>query len=143
MKKSLILSFAFFFSGCGGPDVSKFIGGTWTGTESTTVSCGGSSGSGGGSLTLTLSEGTDSALTAQGPGGCIAKFSVDGSGETATLSNGPVTCSITSNGMTQTETVTVFTLKTSDGHNLTAHSEGTFVAGGQSCSFVMDGTATK
>lgn len=59
MKKLLILSLAFFLPGCVGPDVSNFIGGTWTGTESTTAN------------------------------------------------------------------------------------EGTVVAGGQSCSFVMDGTATK
>jgi hypothetical protein len=45
--------------------------------------------------------------------------------------------------MTIATTFNSFTLRTSDGHHLTVHSEGTLASGRQSCTFVQDGTATR
>jgi len=143
MKKFLVLSLAFLLPGCGGPDISKFVGGTWSGTNSFTLNCGGQTNSGNGSVSIVLSEGTDSDLAAATSDGCVAKFTVDKSGNTASLSNAPLTCKSTQNGTTMATTFNSFTLQTSDGHHLTMHSEGTIAAGSQSCTFVEDGTATK
>jgi hypothetical protein len=142
MKKILALSLAFLLPGCGGTDISKFVGGTWTGTTSYTANCGGQITSGTGTLSIALSEGTDSDLAATSPdGSCVVKFKVDSSGNTATLSNAPLTCKSTQSSVTMQ--INAFTLKTSDGHHLTTHNEGTITSGSQSCTFVEDGTATK
>ncbi|HEX9577432.1 MAG TPA: hypothetical protein VF993_06750, partial [Myxococcales bacterium] len=138
MKEFLVLSLAFLLPGCGGPDVSKFVGGTWTGSNTFTANCGGQTVSGNGSVSMALSEGTDSDLAGATPDGCVVKFKVDSAGTTASLSNAPVTCKSTQNGTTTEATFNSFTLKTSDGHHLTMHSEGSIASGGQSCTFVDD-----
>ena len=139
MKKFLVLSLAFLLPGCGGVDISRFIGGTWTGTSSFTANCGGQTTSGNGSVTITLSEGTDSDLAGKSPDGCVAKFKVDSSGSTASLSNAPLVCQ--SSGGTMT--INSFTLQTSDGHHLVMHNDGTIASGSTSCTFAEDATATK
>jgi hypothetical protein len=143
MKKLLVLSLAFLLPGCGGTDISKFVGGTWSGTSSMTFNCSGRTGSGNGSVSIALSEGTDSDLSGASPDGCTFKFKVNSAGDTASLSNAPLTCNSTQNGMTMATTFNSFTLRTSDGHHLTMHSEGTIAAGSRSCTFVDDGTATR
>jgi hypothetical protein len=143
MKKFLVLSLAFLLPGCGGPDISKFVGGTWSGNNSVTMNCSGRTTSGNGSVSIALSEGTDSDLSGASPDGCTFKFKVNSAGDTASLSNAPLTCKNTQNNMTVETTFNSFTLQTSDGHHLTMHSEGAIVAGSQSCTFVDDGTATK
>ena len=67
--------------------------------------------------------------------GCTFDWTV--SGDTATLSNAPVTCT------KQPETITAFTLTTSDGKHLSGMASGTAMSGATSCTFTVMLTATR
>jgi len=73
--------------------------------------------------------------------GCTFKFNV--SGNTATLANGPVSCSGTQQGVPFTTTVTSYTLTTADGHSMSVNSAATVVTGGQNCAATVAGTLSR
>jgi hypothetical protein len=72
--------------------------------------------------------------------GCTAEFVV--TGDTAALSNGPLTCTQTIDGSVVEITLTTFTL-TSNGSLLTANSGGTEMSGGNMCNVGVVITASR
>lgn len=128
--------------GCGGsgPDLTNFQG-TWSGNLSSTITCGTQSQSGNSADSITLSAGTGADLQYQSSAGCLFKFNV--AGGTASLVNAPVTCSTTVNGTVLELNFTSYTLSTSDGHHLTADAAATVSSGGQTCTMVITGSATR
>jgi hypothetical protein len=137
---------------CGGSDSSSssgtknlgnFLGATtWSGSTNTTVSCPGSPAqSSTNSFAVAFSAGSGADLQYTSQANCTFKFNV--SGNTGSLSNGPVTCSATSSGITINFSWTSYTATTSDGHNLTVNSAGTASASGQTCPFTITGSATR
>jgi hypothetical protein len=142
--------------GCGSSNnhggQSNFTGTIWTGTETTTTLCGSDG------LTTSFNAWTV-AFAAQGSGiafasaaGCTFDFSV--SGDTATLSNGPVVCSNTSSAAAGTgppvsteggegpvapeqlpeeASFMTYTVTSTDGRHLTAIANGTVMQGGTTC----------
>ena len=112
------------------------------GNQTTTVTCPGNAPVTQNSLvSVTLSNGSGADLQYTSNDGCLFKFNVSGS--TATLANGPVTCSATSNGTAVSLSVASYTLYTSDGHHLTANAVGTATVGGVSCVFGLTGSGTR
>jgi hypothetical protein len=115
-------------------DINNFIGGSWSGTETTTGTCAGATPG-------TTYEPIGLAFVVQGSGisytstlttGCTFDFSV--SGDTATLSNGPVTCGTAgADGATAEVTYSTYTLTTTDGQNLTGAFTVTGKSGGTNC----------
>src|SRR6202041_3002512 len=92
---ALLAVLCFAASGCSSksPETSNFDGSTeWTGTISATVTCAGQQPeTGGGDFDVVFSPLGATGLTYTTLDGCTFNFSV--SGDTATLANGPVTCS--------------------------------------------------
>jgi hypothetical protein len=72
--------------------------------------------------------------------GCFFKFSV--SGDTATLSNGPVTCHVSTDAGNDVLTYQDYTAMTSDGLHMTIALTGTSTVDGVTCTFTANGTAT-
>ena len=141
MKKCLAL--VAMLAACGGSaDISKFVG-TWTGTESVVVDCGGSASTANSNISITFAAGSGSDLQYVSNNGCTFKFSVSADGTNAVLSNAPVVCSTTSNGTALQITFTSYAMTTSDGHHLTSASAGSVSSGGQTCSLTGTGTATR
>jgi len=129
-------------SGSSGADLSIFTGATWTGTLTSTVTCGGQPpASGNANFNVPLSAGSGADLQYMSNDGCLFKFNVSGS--TGSLSNGPVSCSTTSSGIAIVVTFNSYTLSTSDGHHLTINSAGTAASGGTTCSMTTTGNATR
>jgi hypothetical protein len=134
--------------GCGGggggdsKDLSKFTGSIWNTTLTTTISCSGQApATGSTSTTLGFSPGSGADLQYTSVSGCLFKFSV--SGNTASLSNAPVSCSTTSSGTSYVLTLNSYTASTSDGHNLTINAAGSVASGGTSCPTTLTGSATR
>jgi hypothetical protein len=122
-------------------DSTNFFG-SWTGMETVTVMCDGSAPDTASSgLTLTLvASGSD--LTYTSVTGCVFDFTV--SGDTATLSNVPLTCSDTTDaGVAVVTTITSYTLSTSDGQHLTGTFDSTAMADGISCPTSVTFSATR
>lgn len=133
-------------SGKGGSanNLANFTGSGWNANVTTTVSTtcpviGGQSGTRTFAITFAPTTGADLQWTSAE--GCIYKFNV--SGNTASLSNAPVSCNFTLNGVPVTATWTSYSATTADGRNLTITSAGTGSALGQTCPFSETGTATR
>jgi hypothetical protein len=148
MLAALVLTSA---AGCGGSDgtggsstkdLANFLGATWNGTTTVTVTCPGSApNTQGAAFALAFTAGTDADFQYTSQGGCFYKYNV--SGNTASLSNAPVSCTTTANGTTVTTTWSSYTLTTSDGHSLSINTAGTGTALGQTCPFTQTGTAAR
>jgi hypothetical protein len=127
-----------------GANPDNWLGSAWNGNVTTTVSCPGQAQQNASTLyKVAFSTSSDADFQYSSSAGCTYKFKV--SGNTAALSNAPVSCSTTSSGFTITATWTQYTLTTSDGHNLTLTASGS--ASEQStqttCPFSQTGTATR
>jgi hypothetical protein len=124
-----------------GSSLSNFEGATWTGTLTQTLSCADA-----GMKTATPSQSialvpTASGLSYTDKDGCTFDFTVSGS--TATLSNGPLACNVSTDaGVIQTQYTSV-TLTSADGHNLAVDVQGSVHSGSLSCSIVESGTLTR
>ncbi len=125
----------------GSSGVSNFEGATWTGTLTATLSCGDA-----GTATSTSSETVTFVPTATGfsytdKNGCTLDFTVSGS--TATLSNAPVTCSVSTDAGSSEVQYTSATLTSADGHNLTVDTQGNVNSGSLSCSIAESGSLSR
>jgi len=147
MKRSIsVLLFA--LAACGGSemapasaDAQAFIG-TWSGTLTSTVTCPSQAPASAPTLVaVQLSTAGGADVTYTSSAGCGFRFSV--SGATATMSNGPVSCTSAPGGVSTTLTVTSYTLTASDAHNMTASSAGTIAQGALTCQFTLAGPMTK
>ena len=127
--------------GGGNKNLANFQGATWSGTINTSVNCSGTTTPGSGSFSVAFSAGSGADLQYTSGAGCLFKFNV--SGNTASLSNGPVSCSVTTANGTVTTTVTSYTVTTSDGRNLSFTFSGTASSGTTMCSVTASGTATR
>lgn len=129
------------------PGLSNFTG-AWTISTATTmetcddngVSQMASETTGAGSVLVFDASGS-SGLTYTSSPGCVFDFTV--SGDTATLSGGPVNCSTTTNGGLLAGEIASYTLSTSDGQNLTGTATGSGTESGASCTFSLRFTATR
>lgn len=130
-------------SSSGPTDLANFTGAEWTGALSLTANCAGTAD--------TVSDPFMGMFTAQGAsgftatsfnGGCVFDFNV--SGNTATLSNGPVSCGTTTTaGAAVLFSFTSYTLTTSDGAHLTGTVAGSATEGGLNCSLTGTVVATR
>ena len=148
MKPTLIVLVAALAGACGGgggsgtstamKNLANFEGAAWTGPLTVTQNCAGNVATAQGQASITLLPGSDTDLQFSTLPGCTFKFNV--SGNTATLANGPVSCSGTDQGVPFTTTVTRYTLVTTDGHNMSVDTAATVLTGGQNCSLALAGT---
>jgi hypothetical protein len=150
--KNVILIVLFAVTACGGSDgggaagskdLTKFTGAPWTGNLTTSIMCPGqapltasasffvvySTSTGGGDLEYTSTL------------GCLFRFIV--TGNTANLSNGPVSCTQQTASGPVVWSYTSNTATSNDGHNLTINGSGTASAGGGSCPTTTTGVATR
>ena len=148
MKPVLISCLVVSALACGGSNdnggaknLANFTGSGWNATVTTTVNCSGFSQSGQRTFAIAFAPTTGADLQWSSAEGCLYKFNV--SGNTASLSNPPVSCNTTVNGIPVTATWTSYTATTADGRSLTIASAGTGSALGQSCPFSETGTATR
>ena len=131
---------ALILSGCGGSPFPNFTEASWGVSEIDIVECQGQE------QRLTYTETIAFAAVGGGIGnstiaGCRFEFSV--SGDTATLSNGPVTCEDVDYdgfgvGVYQSYTATI-----SDGGQLTTVASGTITVGAKTCDFMTNGSGTR
>jgi hypothetical protein len=146
--KSLVITLLLALAACGGSDApppsaaaQAFIG-TWTGTLTSTVTCPSQSPFVDTPLVaLPIAAGSGADLAYTSSAGCSFKFQVSGS--TASLANGPVTCTSSPGGTATTLTVTSYTLTTTDAHSMTTASAGTIAQSGLTCAFTLVGPMTK
>jgi hypothetical protein len=147
MKTLVVFAALSFAVACGGgssapPDrLANFLGNSWNASVTTTVTCAVFSQSGNRTYSIPFQRGTDADLQYTSAEGCLYKFNV--SGNTAALSNGPVTCNTSVNGIAVTATWTSYTATTSDGRTLTISTGGNGSALGQTCPFTEAGSATR
>ena len=125
----------------GSTGLSNFEGAAWTGTLTATLSCADA-----GTSTSSASESVTFVPTASGfaytdKSGCTLDFTVSGS--TATLSNGPVRCSVSTDAGSTEVQYTSATLTSADGHQLTVDIQGSVNSGSRSCSVAESGTLTR
>ena len=147
MKTVLIAVSVALATACGGSSgttdrLANFTGSGWNASVTTTVTCPGlpvQSGNRTYSITFAPTTGADLQWTSAE--GCLYKFNV--SGNTASLSNAPVSCNATVNSIPVSATWTTFTATTTDGRNLTIATAGTASAIGQTCHFAEAGSATR
>ena len=150
MKTVLIAVSVALAAACGGSSgnsadrLANFTGSGWNASVTTTISAScpvfpGQSGNR--TYSLTFAPGTGADLQWTSAEGCLYKFNV--SANTASLSNPPVSCNITVNGIPITATWTSFTATTADGRNLAISTAGTGTALTQTCPFSETGTATR
>jgi|SRR5437867_3254003 len=147
MKTVLIAVSVALATACGGSSgttdrLANFTGSGWNASVTTTVTCPGlpvQSGNRTYSITFAPTTGADLQWTSAE--GCLYKFNV--SGNTASLSNAPVSCNATVNSIPVSATWTTFTATTTDGRNLTIATAGTASAIGQTCPFAEAGSATR
>jgi hypothetical protein len=149
MKRMLAVLVFAWAAACGGSDgggstknLANFEGATWNGQFTTTVTCPGSAPQNSGAIyAVVFSPGTGADLQYGTQTGCVYKFNV--TGNTASLSNAPVSCTSSSGGTSVTATWTSYSATTSDGHNLSFTAAGSGSALGQTCPFTQTGTATR
>jgi len=125
-------------------NVARFIGESWTGTETITGNCPGSTpGTTYEPVSLTfLATGTGLSVTTTTTANCVFDLSL--SGDTATLSGGPVKCGGGGpDGGTVAATYSKYTLTTSDGQNLTGTFTIAVTSGGATCTSMGTITATR
>src|SRR5437763_17089157 len=102
MKRAWVVLALGLALGCGGSNNSSgggggnkkladFQGATWSGTINTSVNCSGTTTPGSASFSVAFSAGSGADLQYTSGAGCLSRFNV--SGDTASLSNGPVNCS--------------------------------------------------
>ena len=149
MKTVLIAVSVALATACGGSSgttdrLANFTGSGWNASVTTTISAScpvfpGQSGNR--TYSLTFAPGTGADLQWTSAEGCLYKFNV--SGNTASLSNAPVSCNATVNSIPVSATWTTFTATTTDGRNLTIATAGTASAIGQTCPFAEAGSATR
>jgi hypothetical protein len=125
----------------GSSGLSNFEGAAWTGTLMETASCGDA-----GMATSTPSESVTLVPTASGfsftdKNGCTLGFTVSGS--TATLSNAPVTCHVSTDAGVSEVQYTSVTLTSTDGHALTVDLHVSVSSPSVSCSIAESGTLTR
>jgi hypothetical protein len=109
------------------PDFTDWTGGTWTGSQSYTQTCNGSSSTLNGGYSATFAEVGQGVISVASSSGCPSMLCV--SGDTATLAAAPVTCSDL--------TYTAYTLTTSDGVHLSGTASGTLTVQGYACTFTV------
>jgi hypothetical protein len=125
-------------------NLNNFTGAAWSGTATTTFNCrdAGSTLPASGSTSFVLSASGSNGLTYTTMDGCVFDFTV--SGDTATLSNAPVTCSLSTDaGIAVVLDVSNYTLSTSDGQHLAGTASGTGMVGGISCNLSQTLSATR
>ena len=133
--------------GCGATapanNLANFTGATWSGSLSASATCN--------NMTMiplavfpaqiTFQSAAPNEIEYTSGDGCLFKFGV--SGDTATLSNGPVKCSKVVLGAAIALTYRQYTATTTDGHNLTAEVTYDTLAGSITCTFTGNGAATR
>jgi hypothetical protein len=133
---------------CGGSNGGNTLGGSnwlgtaWNGSVNTILSCPGQvQQTESSTYRVPFSKASDADFQYTSGAGCTYKFKV--SGNTASLSNPPVSCS--ASGTTVTATWTSYTLTTSDGHHLTLTASGsaTESTSQTTCPFSQTGTAAR
>ncbi len=131
-------------AGCGGGSpalITNFTGATWSVNETVTLDCAGQSTSDSESETVAFTQ-TSAGVGYVSGAGCDFQFSV--SGDTATLANGPVTCStVLNDGSTLLLNVDSYTATCSDGLHLTIVASGTVTDSGSTCTLTIDGSGTR
>jgi hypothetical protein len=134
-------------AGCGGggpaTKLSNFTGTpAWAVQLTASGTCDdGSSGSQTGSGEIAFTSSAANELEYTNTTGCAFKFNV--SGNTATLSNAPVKCSITSNGQVLSYSFSSYTATTTDGHSLTLSFASTGTSSGVNCRLTGSGLGTR
>ncbi|HLK37309.1 MAG TPA: hypothetical protein VKU41_11195 [Polyangiaceae bacterium] len=121
--------------------VSCFVGATWNASQVETITC--DNGRGDTSTPMATQwplEANGSGFSYTDASGCMLEFTV--SGDTATLSNGPVTCQGSADGGAAL-TFSSGTLSSSDGHHLTGDIRGTATVGSTTCTIDLRETATR
>ena len=147
MKPIFALATLLLFAACGGSDgtgkdLSKFTGAPWNVQLTTTVSCPGLSPlTQTGSTSAAFSAGSGADLQVTLMPGCVLKLNV--SGDTATVTNTPVSCPVSAGGLSGTATLTSAKATTSDGHNLSFDATGSASNGSISCPLTVTGTGTR
>jgi len=148
MKTVLIAVSVALATACGGSSgttdrLANFTGSGWNASVTTTISasCPVLPGHSENRTSITFAPTTGADLQWTSAEGCLYKFNV--AGNTASLSNAPVSCNITVNGITGSATWTSYTATTTDGRNLTIGTAGRATALLQTCSFSETGTATR
>jgi hypothetical protein len=116
-------------------DFTKFTGATWSGTNTITQTCGGATVTRTVAISVQFYGNGGTGIYYPSKDGCVFDFTV--SGDTASLSNAPVTCSATGDAGVETYTVTAYTVTTSDGHSLTGTSTSTGM-GVANCTLTAD-----
>jgi hypothetical protein len=145
MKRILLP--ALLLAACGGSDstgkdLSKFTGAAWNIQLTTTITCPlVSPFTQSGSTTTAFTPGSNADLQVTLMPGCVLQLDV--SGNTATVANAPVTCSISAGGLSGTATLASGKATTSDGHNLSFDAAGTASNGSISCPLSVTGTGTR
>jgi hypothetical protein len=130
-------------SGSSAPgNVSNFTGAVWNGSSMVMVTCG----TGAAAATQTETDTAVLQFTDDGSGieymsaeGCTFRFTV--SGDTATLNDGPVTCTMSGSGVVAT--FTSYTVTSPDGKTLTGEAQGTAESQGTSCMASLTFSATR
>jgi hypothetical protein len=92
---------------------------------------------------VAFSSASDADFQYTSAAGCTFKFRL--SGNTASLSNAPVSCTVTSGGLTFNVVSTTYTLTTRDGYNLSISGSGSTMetSSQTTCPFSQSGTATR
>ena len=150
MKRILVAIPFALAAACGGSDggpsqttLALFEGAPWNASVTDTANCpspiGKQSGTRPYSITFVPGSGSDLQFTSAE--NCVFKLNV--SNNTATLANGPVSCTASFAGVTATITWTSFTASTSDGHTLSINGAGTATSNPVTCPFTETGTATR
>ena len=121
--------------------LSRFVGAPWKGTDSRVTTCGGATSTSKGPVSLSLRS-NGQGLTFKTAAGCVFDFTV--AGDTASLSNAPVSCHVLeSDGTAVLHTVTSYTLQTADGRQMTGEVQGTDSSPGRDCSFTSAANYTR
>jgi hypothetical protein len=143
---ALLAVLCFAASGCSSksssPETSNFDGsGQWVGTISATVTCAGETETGGGDFDVVFSPYGATGLTYTTIDGCTFDFSV--SGDTATLANGPVTCSTEEEAGVLNLDYQSLTFTSPDGVTLTGTGSGSLSENGTTCTETLTITASR
>jgi hypothetical protein len=114
-----------------GSGLSDWTGAEWSGTETDTFTCGTTQSTSSDSYGTTFFASGSNGLTFTSKAGCTFDFTV--SGDTAALSDGPVTCSVDNDAGAFVLSYTSYTFTTSDGLHLSGTITFTQMSGGVTC----------